>query len=158
MRYLEGLEQVLSKERYRNALLLILGLAGALLAITADIIVLPGLEVNPGVEPLQLAIVAVLAPMMALNGAVAIHNLERNVGTAGAGGLAGTLGAFFTSACPFCQPIWLVWLGLGSATAFLAQFGAIIGIVSISLLGISLHYGLKSASGVCEVKINGKDA
>jgi hypothetical protein len=127
---------------------------GALLAVTADILVVPGLYVNPGVEPLQLGIVALLVLVMALNGTVALHNIDGRTVAGSAGGLFGTAGALFTSACPFCQPIWLVWLGFGSATAFLAQYGALIGIGSIALLGISLHYGLKSASGTCEVKLS----
>jgi hypothetical protein len=131
---------------------------GALLAITADIVVLPGLYFNPGIEPLQLGIVALLVPMMALNGTVAFHNIEARIVAGSAGGFIGTAGALFTSACPFCQPIWLVWLGFGSATAFLAQYGALIGIGSIALLLVSLHYCIKSASGTCEVKLNGKNA
>jgi hypothetical protein len=56
--------------------------------------------------------------------------------------------ALITTACPICQPIWLVWLGLGSATAFLSEVSIYLATSSIFLLGFSLY----KSTELCEVK------
>jgi hypothetical protein len=151
------LGSILATSRYSLAFGLALIVVTPIISVTSNILVPSTLEINPGAEPLDMLLVGAIAGLIAINSAVLLHNFDMKAGI-NKGGPAGALVAFFTTACPVCQPVWLVWLGLGSATAFLAEFGRYISIMSIALLGVSLHYSLKSASGVCEVKIHGKNA
>ncbi|MEW6036615.1 MAG: hypothetical protein AB1529_08450 [Candidatus Micrarchaeota archaeon] len=151
MIYLEPLAAVLGQWRYRTAFLALLVILLPLLSVSSSTIIPWTLELNPTAEAPKIAIMGAVASLMALNGAVLLHNYEAMKAAGGTTAL-GTLAALFTSACPVCQPIWLVWLGLGSATAFLADIGLYMGLLSLGLLVFSLHNSLKAASGTCEVR------
>ncbi len=152
MNHLDALREVFSEGRYRLAALAIGAAAVPVLALTSNIFSPDGLSLNPFAEPLRIALIGAIASAMALNGAVLLRNRDMRVGEGGKAAIAGSAAAFFASACPFCQPIWLVWLGLGSATAFLAGIGMYVGAFSLSALLVSLHYSLKSTVSACEVR------
>ena len=153
---MDTLGSIMARRRYALAFGICLLIIAPVLSVTSNIVVPSVPDINPGAEPLDIVLVGLIAALISLNAAVLIHNLDARA-EGGKTGVVGTIAAFFTTACPVCQPIWLVWLGLGSATAFLAEYGRYVSLASIGLLGISLHYSLKSASGTCEVKTNGKN-
>lgn len=152
-----SLESVFGSGRYRLAFVIALAVLSPLLAVSSNIVVPSTLDINPGAEAPDILLVGAISVLIALNLSVLLHNLELSAPVNG-GGALGAFAALFTSACPVCQPIWLVWLGFGSATAFLAEFGRYISVLSIAMLAVSLHHSLKAASGTCEVKIDGKNA
>lgn len=88
--------------------------------------------------------------LISLNGTITIHNYDLKKEYSKNSFLGGFI-AFFASTCPVCQPIWLIWLGFGSVSAFLSGIGLYIGLLSIILLTISLYYSLKSVSS-CPIK------
>lgn len=153
MNYVKALGEVFLQNRYRLIFLVLVLVLAPIFAITSDIIVTQTLTLNPTAEPIQIALVLGIVALMAINGAVTFHNYEARKATSKSITLIGTITALFTSSCPFCQPIWLVWLGFGSATAFLANISLYLGVLSFAFLLISLHYSLKSVSNKCEVKI-----
>jgi hypothetical protein len=157
MNYLEALTRVFSNKPSLWVFALATAVLGIVLGVTSNIIVPSALDLNPVAEHAGIGVTAVIVLLMGLNTTVLFHNVTMKA--AGGGGMAvlGSFGALFTTACPVCQPIWLVWLGLGSATAFLAEIGLYVGLFSIGLLLVSLHYSLKSATGTCEVKTDGKN-
>ncbi len=152
MNYLELFTTIFSEKKYVVAFFISLALLIPILAVTSNIIVPSTLKLNPFIEPQRIGIMSVIITLMALNGTVALYlfDVRRTIGKNT--GFLGGLAAMFTSACPVCQPIWLIWLGFGSASAFLAEIGTYVGLISIILLLISLHYSLK-AFGIC----GGKD-
>ncbi len=143
--------------RYRITLFLLLALLGSIFAITSNIVVPSTLQLNPSAEPIKIIMMLMIVILMSINLTVLFHNYEMRKGTVKQSTILGTLGAPFTTACPICQPIWLVWLGFGSFTAFLSDISIYIGILSFGLLLLSLHNLLKAASSTCEVKKNGKN-
>lgn len=56
--------------------------------------------------------------------------------------IVGSAAGLFASSCPVCQPIWLLWLGLGPASAFLIEYNTIIAVFGIGILFFSLHRAL----------------
>src|SRR3989344_7263225 len=52
--------------------------------------------------------------------------------------MAGGIVASFASACPYCVPLWVYALGLGSSLAFLEDFSLGIGVIAAALLAYSL--------------------
>ncbi len=128
-----------------------------LLAITSNIIVLSNLSINPTLELPRLAMVIVIAILMSINIAVAVYNYKQGKKIGKKTTVAGAISALFTTACPICQPVWLFWIGLGSASAFLSEITIYFGIASILILLISLHFSLKGVYGKCEVNIDGEN-
>ncbi len=151
MNHLKVLGEVFGEARYRLAAAAIAAAAVPALAITSNILSPDGLALNPFAEPARVAVVAAIAGAMAVNGAVLMHNYDMRKAAGARTTAIGALAALFTSACPVCQPVWLVWLGLGTATAFLSDIGLYFGLLSLGMLVISIHYSLKSAETVCEV-------
>lgn len=153
---LERLIRVFSSARNALIFLLVAAAAAAVLSITSGIFVPSVLELNPLAEPLGIAGMLAISVLFALNATVIFSNYadesRTNAGTAFAGGFA----ALFTTACPVCQPVWLVWLGFGSATAFMADVSVYIWAASAVLLSVSLYYSLGKHNNTCEVKKNGK--
>ncbi|MBI5228410.1 hypothetical protein HY988_07500 [Candidatus Micrarchaeota archaeon] len=146
------MSSIFAQTRYRVAFLLLLLFFLPILAITSDITVLPQFVLNPIADPLKILLMGIISLLIAINGSVIFHNYERAAASSKKTTVLGTVGALFTTTCPVCQPIWLVWLGFGSATAFLVELSNYLAVLSIGLLVISLNYSLKSASGRCEVK------
>lgn len=68
--------------------------------------------------------------------------------------LVGVLPAFFASSCIVCQPFWLIAIGLGTTTAFLADLSIPLMLLSIILLIFSIY---QSSKKICEVKLHGKN-
>lgn len=64
-------------------------------------------------------------------------------------GLLGSVFAFFATGCPICQPIWLVWLGLGQASLFLIDLSIWISGLSILLLIYAMHQKLNES---CKIR------
>ena len=177
--YFTQIREIFWKTGYLPIFLALLAIFAILFGVTSNIVVIvPSalvftsiLQINPFVELPKIGLSAIIAVLMALNSTVLLHNYRNSygknqIGNAKTGTGTDTkttfLGGFiamFATACPVCQPIWLVWLGLGSVSGFLADFGVYFGLLSIGLLIVSLHYSMKSASGTCEMrnKNNGKN-
>ncbi|HQT44643.1 MAG TPA: hypothetical protein PLO51_01575 [Candidatus Micrarchaeota archaeon] len=123
-----------------------------------DIVVVSPLSINPEINLLQAAIIEFIAILASFGIAIAAFQFvefravpKKSVGSgilgAGAGGSA--LAAFATS-CTICQPIWLVWLGFGSASVFLVNYSIYISFASIMLLLYSINSGMRAISKGCE--------
>ncbi len=147
----DALREVFGQPKYRLAAAAIAAAAAPVLAITSNILAPDGLALNPFAEPARVALMAAIAAAMAVNGAVLLHNHDMRKSAGGRTTAIGALAALFTSACPVCQPVWLVWLGLGTGTAFLSGVGLYAGAFSLAMLLVSIHYSLKSAESFCEV-------
>ena len=156
MDYVKALREVLRQARYRTLFIILLVVLALIFAVTSDIIVLSTLELNPIADPTKIALMFMIVILMALNGTVLFHNYEARKSLGKKTTALGTVAALFTTTCPVCQPIWLVWLGFGSVSAFLADVSIYVALLSLSLLFVSLHYSLRSISNVCEVNSNGK--
>ena len=152
MDYLNAVTEALGKPRYRNVFVILLLVLAPIFSLTSDIIIPSTLEFNPISDPMKIVLICVIVLLMSINGSVLLHNYEARKSMGKKTTILGTLTALFTTTCPVCQPIWLVWLGFGSASAFLPNISIYVALLSISLLLVSLHYSLKSMSSVCEVK------
>lgn len=151
MKQLENLAGVLSDGHYLKVLIFSALVLGAVLAVTSGFFVPASLDFNPLAEPLKVAIVAVIALLLALSITVLLERHDKAKTSDKKITLVGAITAFFTTTCPFCQPVVLLWLGLGSATAFLVEYSIPISLASIAFLLVSLNLALKSEE-VCEVK------
>ena len=151
MNYSNPIAEVLKQARYRTVFVMLLVVLTPIFAVTSDIIVPSTLELNPIADPIKIALMFMIAVLMSLNGTVLFHNYEAKKKAGKKTTVLGTIAALFTTTCPICQPIWLVWLGFGSASAFLADISIYVALLSISLLIVSLYFSLKS-SNKCEVK------
>lgn len=174
--YFTQIREIFWKTGYLPIFLALLAIFAILFGVTSNIVVIvPSalvftsiLQINPFVELPKIGLSAIIAVLMALNSTVLLHNYRNSygknqIGNAKTGTGTDTkttfLGGFiamFATACPVCQPIWLVWLGFGSVSAFLADVSIYVALLSLSLLFVSLHYSLRSISNVCEVNSNGK--
>ncbi len=151
MKKLQKLHAIFSSPKYGVVFLATTIVFGAIIAVTSDIIIFPSLQLNPIAQPLQIGIISIIVFLLAANTSVLVQNFDLRKDTGGkTTTLFGTAAAFFTTACPVCQPIWLVWIGAGSATAFLSDVSILIGIASIAMLLFSLNILLKE--DFCEVK------
>ncbi len=165
---------VLSQKRYQAAFSLIFMAFLPILALSSGIIVPSTLEFNAAAEPLRIGLVLLIAALISANGAVMFRNYEQRKKAAGKSSAIGAIAGFFTTACPVCQPAWLIWLGAGSAAGFLADISIYLGIASAALLAVSLHYNqipkefgytcstehvhsLKSNPGSCQAKLGVKN-
>ncbi len=151
MNELEALRAVFSGWRYRAVAIALAAVLAPLLAVTSNVFSPSGLSLNPFAEPLRIALVAAIAAAMAVNGAILLRNFEMRMALGGKAAAAGSAAALFASACPVCQPVWLIWLGLGSATAFLSDISLYIGAFSLLMLLVSIRQSLRSSSNTCEV-------
>jgi hypothetical protein len=147
MDYFSALGQVFSKMRYKIAFIALLAVLLPLFLFLSNILVPEPLSINPFAGQEMVALVIAIVFLMSLNWAVLLRNYEMNVSCGKKAGALGTLAAFLTSACPVCQPAWLVWFGLGCTAAFLSEISIYLALASILLLLISLHYSLSSVLG-----------
>ena len=155
MKRLEKLATILKAGKYFAVFLLLLAVLTPILAVTSNILVPPTFELNTIAEPAKIILVAIIALLMAINGAALLYRLDSKNSAPNKAGFTGALAGIFTSTCAVCQPIWLWWLGFGSASAFLADISLYIGTFSIGLLGFSLYQLLSDEA--CEVKPHGKN-
>lgn len=127
---------------------------GAVYAVLTDILILNPLGVNPKLDTLNAVLIAIIVFLTSLVLTLTFYRLKKNMReNAGekTGIIAGILGAFAT-ACPVCQPIWLVWLGLGNASIFLVDYATPIALASIALLLFSLHLAAQAVyRKTCEI-------
>jgi hypothetical protein len=125
-------------------------------------LLLPQFSPNPNILPVEAGLVLLVAILASLGftlGAFQVFELRtasrKSIGGSIIGaGAGGTVLAAFASACSVCQPVWLFWLGLGSATAFLADYGLYVLLASLAILVYSLNAGLTAI--VCGCPVHGR--
>ncbi len=154
---IHSLRSVLSKRKYLAIFIGFLAVLLPLLAISAAIISPYGFTTNPLAEPIGIVLTILIAILMSINLTVLLHNRDSKTLVKKKTTLLGGFAAFFTTACPVCQPTWLVWLGFGSAAGFLSDVSIYIAVASIGILIFSLYNSLKCADGKCEAGKNGKN-
>ncbi len=161
-----GLQLVFSKRKYKFAFAALIILLVPLYAALTDIIILaPQLAFNPSIKPLEAFLIFSVAILASLGFTIAAYQIfelhsisKKSVGGSILGaGAGGSILATFASACVVCQPIWLVWLGFGSASIFLVDFSIYIVLASLAILLYSVHTGLRSVVDRCKVKKTGKN-
>ena len=154
MNKISRLMVILSGKKYFVVFIAGFIMMSAILSVSAGIIVLPFLEFNIVAEPLGIAAVFFIAFLSALNFSVALNVLSAIKKVMPKTFALGPALGLFTTACPVCQPAWLIWLGLGTSTAFLSDYGIYISVISIVLLLFSLNL-LLSENNKCGVQKNG---
>ena len=148
------LRAVFSTRRYILLFAVLLVIIAPLYALLTNIVLLSPLSCNPDIRLPEAALIIFAAILASLGFTVAAyqafeqHSLSR---FAEAGVWGGAIG-FFASACAVCQPIWVVWLGLGSVTAFLADYSIYIVAASILLMLYSLNSAFRTVVGGCRVR------
>lgn len=157
----EGLSLVFSKRKYGLIFAALLTLLIPVYAILSDVVLLgwpPTL--NPNLRFPEAPLVFLIAILAALGFTIAAYQLleQHSLSKKSAGGgiigagAGGSVIATFATACTVCQPIWLIWLGLGSSSVFLVDYGIYIMLASIALLGYSIHGGLRAIAEGCKIK------
>lgn len=151
--WLQGFRLVFSQRKYVLLFALLILLLVPLYAVFTDIFVLYTMSFNPTLRLPEALFIVFAAILAALGFAIAAYQaFEQHALThlskAGVGG--GVIG-IFASACAVCQPAWLVWLGLGSVTAFLVDYSIYIVIVSIAVMLYSIHSAFKSVVKGCKI-------
>ena len=159
-RWKEGLQLVFSKPKYCLLAATFFIILLPLYAVLTDIVILEPLSFNPNLKPLEAGLISLIAVLASLGFTIAAfqisefrHVSKKSVGGSVLGaGAGGSILATFATTCIICQPIWLVWLGLGGASAFLIDYGLPIAIISIALLLYSINAGLRAVVEGCNVK------
>lgn len=148
------LKGILRQPKYLAVALASAALFFALLAVTSDLIVWGYWELNPFVEPVRIAMNALIAVLFGANICVLLHNTDARSGAAGGTQMTafGALAALMTSSCPFCQPFFMLAFGLGGIGALFAGFSILIALFSIGLLAVSLKRGLDASDGTCRIE------
>ncbi len=144
---LQAIKEVLQKPKYLIGFFALFLVVGLLYSVMTGIFLVFSLEINPKLAPLNVLLLFLIAGLTSLVLTMTFFKLKQNWKT-GAGeksGLFGSIAGAFVTACPICQPIWLLWLGLGNASLFLIDLSAYIALAGIALLVFSLH---KSAQSV----------
>jgi len=96
------------------------------------------LEFNPTAEAARVLLVVLVALLSALLVAMLYYQNSKFKAVKGKAGLAGSILGFFTTACPYCTPLVLSWVGLGGSLYFIADYGVHIGVASVLLLLFSI--------------------
>ena len=106
------------------------------------------LEFNPTAEAARVLLVVLVALLSALLvasffnssllAAMLYYQNSKFKAVKGKAGLAGSILGFFTTACPYCTPLVLSWVGLGGSLYFIADYGVHIGVASVLLLLFSI--------------------
>ncbi len=164
-----GLGVIFSRRKYAYLALGLFFLFFSVYAVLTDVVVLnplyfdpsqpawhsvPIISFNSSLQWWNAIPTVLLAALLSLGFSIAAFQLGELSALAPAsqmgalGGLMGTL----ASACPVCQPIWLFWLGFGSASAFLADWSPYILLASLALLSFSVHSGLRLVAAGCPIK------
>ncbi len=152
MKKLSALREILCTRKHLATFFAIIAILLPLLGVSAAIISPYGFTLNPLAEPFRIVLTIVIAILIGLNLTVLLYNRDSKSHAKKETTLLGGAAAIFTTACPICQPTWLVWLGFGSAVGFLSDTSNYIAIASIAILSLSLYNSLKCASGECEAK------
>jgi hypothetical protein len=99
---------------------------------------------------LNTTLIALVAIATALLLVMLVYRAKATAETRPEAGLAGAFLGAFASACPFCQPIWLAWLGFGGSIAVLADYSLPISLASLALLAWGVqNTGKAIASKTC---------
>ncbi|MBI5176527.1 hypothetical protein HY995_00400 [Candidatus Micrarchaeota archaeon] len=151
-----ALKGVLSSQKYLAGFLVGFAIVLLFYAVFNDILVInPPFSINPDVSLTSASLVLIISFLTSLLLVVFIHNAKRQISlkSSNKAGLSGSLLAAFGTACPVCQPIWLVWLGLASPALALVKFALAIQLASIVILIVSLHFSLREVSlKTCPIK------
>lgn len=128
-------------------------------AVLTNILIIDPLSLNPTAKPLETSLIVAIGALASLGFTLAVFQMElhsvskKSVGGSVLGaGAGGSALAVFASACTVCQPVWLFWLGLGSVTAFLADYGIYILAASMAILLYSIDAGLAAITHGCAAK------
>ena len=160
-RWNTGFQLIFSRPKYRLLAMVLFLIFLPVYAVLTGIILLLPLSFNPNLKPIEAGLIAIVALFVSLGFTIAAFQLfefrsvsKKTLGGSvfGAGAGGGVLAAFATS-CAFCQPIWLLWLGVGGAASFLVEYSLPIALASIVLLIISLNAGFKAVVEGCNAKI-----
>lgn len=114
----------------------------------------PLVSFNPNLTVWNAAPTILLAALSAFGFSIAAFQLGElsAIAPASKTGAIGSLMGTLASACPICQPIWLVWLGMGSMSGFLADWGGYILAASLVILTFSVHQGLQAVATSCPMR------
>lgn len=156
----EGLSLVFSKQKYAVLFFALLLFLIPLYSILTNIVVLEPLSLNPNLKLPEVPLIALIALLASVGFTIAayqfseLHSASRkSIGGSMLGaGMGGSVLATFASSCAICQPVWLFWLGLGSATAFLADYSIHIELASLAILFYSVHSGLNAITRGCKIQ------
>lgn len=138
----KAVRMVLSQPRYLGIGIILSILFLALYTILTDIVIFGTFEMNPLAKPLDMVLILIMALLAALAFTLGIFQWKQartDHSSIPKAGLAGGFLGFFATACPICQPIWLVWLGFGSVFVFLTEISLFVELASIALLLIAIH-------------------
>lgn len=138
----EGVVEALAEGRQKLLLAAVFAITWVVYAVFTDIIVVQDKWFNPNLKLLDASLITFIAFLTSLLLAMMVFVAKNNLGET-RGKKRGVLGSFigvFATACPICQPIWLVWLGLGSQALFLVEISLYVQLASIALLLVSLHF------------------
>ncbi|MBI4044735.1 MAG: hypothetical protein HY392_03425 [Candidatus Diapherotrites archaeon] len=136
-----AIKEVLATPAYALGFLALTIILVPLYVILTGMLLLNPIEPNPKIEPINAFLIILIAVLSGLVIVVTLFKLKQNIAgkQSGKTGAVGSFLGLFATACPVCQPIWLIWLGLGSATAFLADYSTLIALAGTLLLLYSLH-------------------
>jgi hypothetical protein len=143
--------------------LLLLAILFPAYAVLTDIFILQPISSNPNLKPFEASLILLAAFFASLGFTIAsfqIYELKilskkeagGMLGSSAGAGIGGSLLGIFASACTICQPVWLAWLGLGAASAFLVGYSIYIILASLAVLLFSIHLGLKAVVQGCAVR------
>lgn len=149
----ENLKLVLSKKSFIILFFVLFFVLSFLYAILNNVFVLSLFSFNVELNFVQTILVFIISLLSSLTLTVLFYRFKQNksLKVQDAPGFLGSILAFFTTSCIVCQPIWLIWLGLGSSTFFLIKLSIYLQVASILLLLVSLHLSLRSING-CLIK------
>ena len=157
----EGLALLFSRRKYAALFVLLFAILLPAYAVLTNILITNPLSLNPTIKPLETMLILTISVLAALGFTLGVFELElhavsrKSVGGSVLGaGAGGSALAVFASACTVCQPVWLFWFGLGSVTAFLADYGIYILAASLAILLYSINAGLRAIVRGCAVRPN----
>lgn len=143
---------ILSENRYKAVFFILFVITLAVLTITSNIIVLSTLSINPFADIARVFLMFIISILISLNITVILYKYKIKKKTSPTTTVLGAVMALFTTTCPICQPIWLIYFGFGSATAFLTELSWYAGFLSIALLIFSLYNSTKEKKCIVKVK------
>jgi len=113
--------------------------------VLTGIVLINPIDVNPSLKALNVGLTIIISGLTALIGIITWDRmtLQSSLNDSKKG-LIGSAVGLFASACPVCQPIWLLWLGLGPASAFLVEYSTLISLMGIGLLLFAIHSSLST--------------
>ncbi len=114
-------------------------LFGIYAVFTDIVVVFPGpIGLNPDLNWINVALIFFITLTASLSLVITFFYPGITITQTPKKGLFGGILGIFATACPICQPIWLVWLGLGSASVVLIDYSTPIALVSLALVLYSL--------------------